>query len=88
MGCSLALWTEIEQDAELLDLCTVPFFLSIIVIACQKLSLDKWQNLASSEEKKNYILETYVNHMLARPYQGKRYDTDNTKYWLVWLAVK
>lgn len=84
----IALWEEIEQDSELLDLCKVPFFLSIIVIACEKISLEKWQSLASLDDKKNYILETYINQMLARPYQEKKYDHNNTKHWLRWLATQ
>ncbi len=48
------LWEEIRQDSDLFTLCQVPFFLSIIVIACENLSKDKWQILGSSEVNKNY----------------------------------
>ncbi|MCA1993856.1 MAG: NACHT domain-containing protein [Coleofasciculus sp. S288] len=82
------LWNSINNEQELRELAQTPFLLNIIVISCQKLSLEKWQKLKSLEERVNYLLSAYVEEMLARSYQGKRPSNEKTKQWLCWLALK
>ncbi len=92
----IALWEDIEQDSELLDLCKIPFFLSIIVIAYERISLEKWQTLASVEEKKTYLLERYIQRMFDRSYRDlvtkkeipKPFYDQKTRHWLIWLAIQ
>jgi hypothetical protein len=79
----------IRDDSALSELAKTPLLLNIIVSSCQKLSLDKWQILESSEERIDYLLSTYVEEMLEREYDGKSHsDEKQTKRWLGWLAGK
>jgi hypothetical protein len=77
-----------HDDRELRQLAQTPFLLNVIVLTCQKLSLDKWQEFESSAERLNYLFEAYVEVMLGRPYERKRPSDETTKHWLSWLAGK
>lgn len=78
----------IRDDRELKQLAQTPFLLNVIVLSCQKLSLDKWQEFKSSEERLNYLFATYVEGMLGRKYEEKCPRDEKTKQWLGWLALK
>ena len=83
------LGNSIQDDQQLRQLAQTPFLLNIIVLSCQKLPLDKWQELESSAERIDYLLSTYVEVMLERGYDGQRpSDEKQTKRWLSWLAGK
>jgi DNA polymerase III delta prime subunit/MFS family permease len=82
------LGNSIKDDRELKQLAQTPFLLNIIVLSCQKLSLDKWQEFESSAERLNYLFAAYVEVMLGRKYKGKRPSDETTKHWLSWLASK
>ncbi len=83
------LGNSIQDDHQLRQLAQTPFLLNIIVLSCQKLPLDKWQELESSAERIDYLLSTYVEVMLERGYDGQRpSDEKQTKRWLSWLAGK
>jgi GTPase SAR1 family protein len=76
----------LRDDVALRELAQTPLVLNIIVISCQNLSLDKWQELKSSEERLDCLFSTYVEVMLGRRYEGKRPSNEKNKYWLSWLA--
>jgi DNA polymerase III delta prime subunit len=76
----------IRDDRELKQLAQTPLLLNIIVISCHEISLDKWQELKSSEERLDYLFSTYVEVMLGRRYTGKCPIHEKTKRWLGWLA--
>ncbi len=78
----------IRDDLALRELAQTPFLLNVIVLSFQKLSLDKWQELKSSEERLDYLFLTYVEVMLERRYEKKRPSDEKTKRWLGCLALK
>jgi hypothetical protein len=80
------LGNSIKDDRELKQLAQTPLLLNIIVISCHEISLDKWQELKSSEERLDYLFSTYVEVMLGRRYTGKCPIHEKTKRWLGWLA--
>jgi GTPase SAR1 family protein len=82
------LWNSIKDNAELTELAQTPFFLNVIVLSSQKLSLDKWQIFQSSQERIDYLFSAYVEEMLSRQYKDKHPSDENTKRWLSWLSIK
>jgi len=80
------LWDGIRDNRELIELAQTPFLLNIMVISCEKISLDKWQKCDSIEEKNNYLLSVYTEVMLGREYNKKYPNNDKTKHWLNWLT--
>lgn len=86
------LWQKLQQDADLLEILRTPLFLSITLLARQKISLTEWEQLATTDERKTYLLSAYVRQMLARDienwyYKAKPMPTAaQTRHWLSWLA--
>jgi predicted NACHT family NTPase len=70
----------IKDDRELKQLARTPFLLNVIVLTCQSLSLDKWQEFESSAERLNYLFAGYVEAMLGRKYESKRPSDKATKH--------
>ncbi|NES00829.1 MAG: hypothetical protein F6J86_44840, partial [Symploca sp. SIO1B1] len=60
------LWGSIKDDLELKKLAQKPLLLNIIVLSSQELSMAKWQEFKSSEERLDYLLSAYVKQMLER----------------------
>jgi len=86
------LWQKLQQDADLLEILRTPLFLSITLLARRQISLPEWEELATTDERKTYLLSAYVQQMLARDienwyYKAKPMPTaDQTRHWLSWLA--
>ncbi|WP_414585976.1 NACHT domain-containing protein [Scytonema sp. PCC 10023] len=86
------LWQTINPDSELLDLVRTPLLLSITILAFQEISIDRWQQLPSTSDRIQELLDAYVNRMLAQDIESKTYakkkppNTRQTRMWLVWLA--
>ncbi|MBO3461985.1 effector-associated domain EAD1-containing protein [Aetokthonos hydrillicola Thurmond2011] len=85
---NLQLLHSISQDDYLNELAKIPFFLNIIVISAQEISLEKWQRFKCSKERLNHLFDAYVNTMLQRPYKGGQPKPEKTKKWLSWLAQR
>jgi len=83
------LWNSIKNNAELSELAQTPFFLNVIVLSYQKISLAKWQEFKSSRERLlDYLFSAYVEEMLTRQSKGKYPSHENTKAWLSWLSIQ
>ncbi|MFM7601552.1 MAG: hypothetical protein ACKO7R_10185, partial [Pseudanabaena sp.] len=86
------LWQKLQQDADLLEILRTPLFLSITLLARQKISIAEWEQLATTDERKTYLLSAYVEQMLVRDienqyYKAKPMPTEaRTRHWLSWLA--
>ncbi|NEU80970.1 NACHT domain-containing protein [Nostoc sp. UIC 10630] len=86
------LWSTISSDLDLLELIKTPLLLSITVLASQEISLESWQNLTSTADLIQYLLEAYIGRMLTRNinsvayFQNKYPSAEQTRIWLVWLA--
>ncbi|MHC5761892.1 NACHT domain-containing protein [Nostoc sp.] len=89
---SIELWSTISSDLDLLELVKTPLLLSITVLAFQEISVEEWQNLNSTADQIQYLLDAYVGRMLTRDINSradlkkKTPDARRTRMWLVWLA--
>ena len=86
------LWQSIKNEPELLKLVKTPLLLSIIILAYEGVSLEEWQKRNSSEARRQYLFDVYIERMLKREikhqwyFKGKQPSPEQTKHWLVWLA--
>jgi GTPase SAR1 family protein/MFS family permease len=86
------LWNSIKHDSDLMELAQTPLFLNIIIVASQEIHFEHWNQFKSSEKRRGYLFDAYIQRMLKRPYKEKReekpkpYKDKDTVYWLGWLA--
>lgn len=71
------------QDTILLNLIRVPLFLNLAIVACQEISLEKWQKIDSSEERLQYLWNTYISKRLIDDNDSKN---KKIRVWLTWIA--
>ncbi|MGF2035392.1 MAG: NACHT domain-containing protein [Nostoc sp. CmiVER01] len=88
------LWLTISSDLDLLELAKTPLLLDIIVLASQEISVESWQDLNSTTERIQYLLDAYIRQILTRDINSRIYlknkpaNARKTRMWLVWLAQK
>jgi len=86
------LWQKLQHDSELLEILRTPLFLSITLLARRQISLSEWEQLATTDDRKTYLLSAYVRQMLARDIENWYYkakpmpSAEQTRHWLIWLA--
>ncbi|NUN65952.1 NACHT domain-containing protein [Pseudanabaena biceps] len=86
------LWQKLRQDSELLEILRTPFFLVITFLAIQQISPPEWGQLATTNDRKTYLLSAYVHQMLSGDIESLYYQAPavpsaaQTKHWLSWLA--
>jgi MFS family permease/DNA polymerase III delta prime subunit len=84
-----ALREALQKDKDLQELAKSPLILGIMSLAYQDVSLDipTHQSLATTEARRQHLLDTYIERMFKRKgEQTKRYTDEQTKGWLSWLA--
>ena len=67
------LWQKLQQDSELLEILRTPLFLSITLLAMRQISLTEWERLATTDDRKTYLLSAYVRKMLVRDIENWYY---------------
>lgn len=82
------LWNSISNDADLSNLAKTPFFLNMIVLAAQDISIEKWQQFSSKDKRLNYLFDVYIDRILKRSYKDKRPTKEQTKKWLGFLSQR
>jgi len=88
----LALWQVLHSDADLLELVRQPLLLSITLVAYRDELAEQSQALTSTQKRLDFLLDAYVEKMLHREIETKRYAGDKaptaqqTRQWLVRLA--
>ncbi|MBD2565627.1 MULTISPECIES: NACHT domain-containing protein [Nostoc] len=87
----IELWLTISSDLDLLELVKTPLLLSITVLTSQEISVEEWQQLKSTADRRQYLFDAYVGRMLtrginSRAYKNKPPNAKRTRMWLVWLA--
>ncbi|KYC36908.1 hypothetical protein WA1_45455 [Scytonema hofmannii PCC 7110] len=85
------LWETINRDSDLLDLVKTPLLLNVAVLAASEISIERWQQLTSTESRIQYLLNAYVLQMLTRDIHSrickkKAPHSQQTQLWLIWLA--
>lgn len=86
------LWKYISQNSTLLEFVRAPLLLSIAILAYPQGSTLQWQQLQTSENQLQHLLDSYVERMLyrevkSRTYRKQKFPTiTQTRWWLVWLA--
>lgn len=86
------LWKLLHQDASLLALLQAPLLLSMIVLAYQQGFLYQWQTLNTSQERLQFLLDTFIQGQLeqapttALSKNKKSYTRQQTRRWLTCLA--
>ncbi|MBD2490427.1 NACHT domain-containing NTPase [Aulosira sp. FACHB-615] len=71
------------QDTILMDLIRIPLFLNLAIVTCQEISLEKWQKIDSSEERLQYLWNTYIYKRLIDDNNAK---SKKIRVWLTWIA--
>ncbi|UBF25001.1 NACHT domain-containing protein [Kovacikia minuta CCNUW1] len=100
------LWQTLEQDADLLEWVRTPLFLSVLgfIASHQKLSIQHWQTLPSTETRLQYLFDAYWEAVMERELvspqmrsqgiKSQSYekhvppDRKQTRHWLVFLAQR
>jgi energy-coupling factor transporter ATP-binding protein EcfA2 len=80
------LWLSLVQDPALLQLVQTPFMLSILTLAYEEISIDRWKSLKTTIDRCQYLLDAYIRRMLERDLGSGRSEQKQTRHWLVWLA--
>ena len=82
-----SLWQSIESDSNLQELAQIPLMLNVMVVASVKLDVQQWKQLASSQERLDYLFEAYINTVSGQP-RCKDPSLKQTRRWLGWLAIQ
>lgn len=86
------LWQSISAHPDLLTLLRAPLLLSITVLAYPTGADQQWQQLQTTHDQLQYLLDAYVERMMQRQFKSRAYGNGKvptprqTQYWLVWLA--
>lgn len=80
--------TIMQQDSSLLQLAKSPLMLNIMSRAYKGLSVAALPRQCSIEERRKHLFNAYIQRMLSRRNNIKRYSDQQTKYWLKWLAQR
>lgn len=75
----------ILEDVALQELARSPLMLSIITLAYQDKSVDELLDLYSLEERRQHLLNAYIERMFKRRSCNK-YSKAKAMHWLIWLA--
>jgi len=80
------LWSTISGDPESLELASSPLFLQMMTFAHQEMSMLEWQRLGSARDRRSYLFDVYIFHLLSATANNDRYTNDRIRTWLTWLA--
>ena len=89
-----SLWKILQQEEDLLELARIPLFLSIISIVGMEIDLEKWQSKASSRERIEYLIDSYIDRQINKDVdlakqegiRKPRFATRDTQKWLKKIA--
>lgn len=76
----------LKQDQELLELCSTPLMLTILVVAFQDQDLAELLNADTLDLRQRRLFEAYVKRMLERRGGPPPYTPEQITRWLSWLA--
>ncbi|WP_017297083.1 NACHT domain-containing protein [Nodosilinea nodulosa] len=82
------LWEKLKHDDDLLGLVRTPLLLSVSILANDAIDLEQWEQLDTTQERLNYLLDAYIIrrlHVLINS-KNKQPITRQVRHWLVWLA--
>jgi len=86
------LWQLIVDDSSLLELSRIPLLLNFMILVYKNIPSEMWKQFNSPQELLNYLLDSYVHHMLNRSISVDLYikqkppTSKQTLHWLVWLS--
>ncbi|MEM6252368.1 MAG: NACHT domain-containing protein [Cyanobacteria bacterium P01_D01_bin.156] len=86
------IWDVVSQESELLELLSVPLWLSVLTLAYSRLDPNHWQKSATSQERLTMLLDAYISSRLHGRLASDYYKPNQmptakqTRQWLVWLA--
>lgn len=76
----------LQIDSTLQELTRSPLMLNILALTYQDKAIDMSAEPFSLDVRRREVFTTYINQMLARRKSQSRYTTEQTLYWLTWLA--
>lgn len=87
----LEIWNVVGQEKDLLELVSIPLWLSVLSLAYRDLEPRCWKQLETSQERLTMLLDAYVGSRLSDKQQSNFYKNkiptfQQTRRWLVWLA--
>lgn len=81
-----ALKTFFYRSAELRDFVSSPLLLSIMCLTYQGCSIETFENMDISCGKYKPLFENYIERMLSRRSNTRKYSREETLAWITWLA--
>ena len=93
------LWESIRYSSELYELVRAPLFLSMMVLAAKRLSLERWQQCKTDADRRRFLFEAYLTEALQPDAKSRFYGKCQWKpqyppsavqaqAWLRWLATQ
>jgi predicted NACHT family NTPase len=82
------LWQLLQAQPELFELDQSPLFLSMMTLAFDERVIQELPRTSSRDDYRQYLFETYIEHMFSRETRFPGYSKEKTAYWLAWLAQK
>ena len=76
----------LRQNAELRELARTPLMLSLLMLTHHGMSTDQLLRMPSLEARQRQVFERYIELMLTRRNNEKRYTSQQTTHWLSCLA--
>jgi hypothetical protein len=80
------LWRMIETDRVSMELARAPLFLRMMVLAYRETSDEAWRTLATLSERREYLVDTYIRHLLSAEDEAEGTARIDSRRWLAWLA--
>ena len=80
--------TALSSDQSLREMVSTPLMLTVISQAFQNTPLDTLLSIDDPAERRRLIFKKYVEVVLNRRGQERRYSPEQTQHWLTWLAKK
>ncbi|MCT7984066.1 NACHT domain-containing protein [Laspinema sp. A4] len=78
----------LKEDSTLQELARSPLMLSIITVAYQNLSGEDLTHHSLIEERRQHLLNTYIERMFRRKLIKEEYAKYRATRWLIWLSKK
>ena len=60
----------------------------MITLTYEDRSAQEWQKFSSTQERRQYLFDVYIERMLSREMKSQGYTKEKTLQWLVWLAKR
>jgi hypothetical protein len=76
----------LKANPTLQHIITTPLMLNVMILAYRDKAVKDLPEIGTAEQQQQQIFDRYVERMLARPVTKGAFTSQQTRYWLIWLA--